>query len=125
MPRGDSIVASKDDRLVGLTAARVGGATPYGDSSTLAEGNRARENVSARLRSSPLRGDTVGLSDFKPLPRHLMLLLDNCPKKNKNQTMIAFGSDLVARGIFETVTIFFLIVGHTHEDIDATFSNSK
>jgi hypothetical protein len=57
-----------------------------------------------------------------PLPRHLTLQLDNLPNQNKNQTMIAFGSDLVARGVFETVTFFFLMVGHTHKDIDATFS---
>jgi hypothetical protein len=36
--------------------------------------------------------------------------------------MIAFGSDLVARGVFETVTFFFLMVGYNHKDIDATFS---
>jgi hypothetical protein len=60
--------------------------------------------------------------DFKPLPRHLMLQLDNYLKVNKNQTMIAFGSDLVARGVFDTVTFFFLMVGHTHKNIDANFS---
>src|SRR5450759_2321719 len=46
----------------------------------------------------------------------------NSPKDNKNQTMLAFCSDLVARGIFDTVTIGFLMKGHTHEDIDAAFS---
>jgi hypothetical protein len=51
-----------------------------------------------------------------------MLQLDNSPKENKNQTMIAFSSDLVVRGVFETVTFFFLIVYYIHEDIDATFS---
>jgi hypothetical protein len=69
-----------------------------------------------------LRGGSVGLFDFKPLPRYLTLQLDNSPKKNKNQTMIAFGSDLIARGVFETITFFFLMVGHTHEDIDAILS---
>jgi hypothetical protein len=63
----------------------------------------------------------VGLSDFKPLLRHLTLQLDNSPKKNKNQTIIAFRSDLVARGVFKIVTFFFLMVGHTHEEIEATF----
>jgi hypothetical protein len=63
-----------------------------------------------------------GSLSFKPLPKHLTLQLDNSPKDNKNQTMLAFGSDLVARGVFETVTFFFLMVGHTHEDIDASFS---
>jgi hypothetical protein len=67
------MVASKDDRFVGSTTATVRGAKPCGDSSTPAEGNRVGENVSARLQSSTPRGDTVGLSDFKPLPRHLTL----------------------------------------------------
>ena len=61
-------------------------------------------------------------SSFKPLPKHLVLQMDNSAKDNKNQTMLAFSSDLVARGIFETVTMSFLMKGHTHEDIDAAFS---
>jgi hypothetical protein len=61
-------------------------------------------------------------SSFKPLPKHLVLQMDNSAKDNKNQTMLAFSSDLVARGIFETVTMSFLMTGHTHEDIDAAFS---
>jgi hypothetical protein len=35
---------------------------------------------------------------------------------------MAYLSMLVAKGIFETVTLSFLMVGHTHEDIDALFS---
>jgi hypothetical protein len=61
-------------------------------------------------------------SSFKPLPKHLILQLDNSPKDNKNQTMLAFASDLTARGIFVTVVMSFLMKGHTHEDIDAAFS---
>jgi hypothetical protein len=118
------MVASKDDCLVSLTTARVGGAMACGDSSTPAKSNRTVENVSARLRSLMPRGDTAGLFDFKLLPKHLMLQLDNLPKENKNQMMIAFGSDLVLIGVFETVLFFFLMVGHTHEDIDATFSKA-
>ena len=59
---------------------------------------------------------------FKPLPKHLVLQMDNSAKDNKNQTMMAYCSNLVARGVFETVTMSFLMVGHTHEDIDAAFS---
>jgi hypothetical protein len=35
---------------------------------------------------------------------------------------MAFCSLLTARGIFKEVTVGFLVVGHTHEDIDAYFS---
>jgi hypothetical protein len=43
------MVISKDDHLVGSTTVRAGGATPYGDSSTPAKGNRSEENISAKL----------------------------------------------------------------------------
>jgi hypothetical protein len=100
------MVASEDDRLVDSTVARTGGISPHGDSSTPAKGNRQAENISARLRRSTPCEDTARLSDFKPLPRHVTLQLDNSAKENKNQTMIAFSSDLVARGVFETITFF-------------------
>ena len=48
--------------------------------------------------------------------------MDNSAKDNKNQTVMAFLSELVARGVFVTITMSFLMVGHTHEDIDAFFS---
>jgi hypothetical protein len=65
----------------------------------------------------------VGTSTtFRPLPRHLLLQLDNSGKDNKNQTVMAFCSQLVLRGVFETITVSFLMVGHTHEDVDALFS---
>jgi hypothetical protein len=35
---------------------------------------------------------------------------------------MAFCSLLTTRGIFKEVTVGFLVVGHTHEDIDAYFS---
>jgi hypothetical protein len=50
------------------------------------------------------------------------LQLDNSGKDNKNQFVMAFSSELVMRGIFETVQMSFLMVGHTHEDVDALFS---
>ncbi|KAL3682268.1 hypothetical protein R1sor_000290 [Riccia sorocarpa] len=51
-----------------------------------------------------------------------MLQMDNSTKDNKNIHVLAFCSELVKRGIFETVEVNFLMVGHTHEDIDALFS---
>ena len=78
--------------------------------------------------SSPNQGnkqasdEPCSSSSFKPFPKHLVLQIDNLAKDNQNQTKLAFCSDLVARGIFETVTIGFLMKGHTHEDIDAAFS---
>jgi hypothetical protein len=57
-----------------------------------------------------------------PLPKRLYLQLDNSTKENKNRFVMAFCSLLTARGIFKEVTVGFLVVGHTHEDIDGYFS---
>ncbi|KAL3679657.1 hypothetical protein R1sor_022613 [Riccia sorocarpa] len=48
--------------------------------------------------------------------------MDNSAKDNKNVHVIAFCSELVIRGVFETVEVNFLMVGHTYEDVDALFS---
>ena len=53
------------------------------------------------------------------LPKKLYLQLDNSAKDNKNRYVMAFCSLLIARRVFKEVTIGFLIVGHTHKDIDA------
>ena len=57
-----------------------------------------------------------------PLPKKLFLQLDNSAKDNKNRYVIAFCSLLTAQRIFKEVMVGFLVVGHTHEDIDAHFS---
>ena len=51
----------------------------------------------------------------------LYLQIDNCGE-NKNKVMFSFLTDLVRRGIFSKVKAGFLMVGHTHEDIDQLFS---
>ncbi|KAL3692543.1 hypothetical protein R1sor_006194 [Riccia sorocarpa] len=48
--------------------------------------------------------------------------MENSANDNKNIHVFAFCSELVKHGIFETVEVNFLMVGHTHEDIDALFS---
>lgn len=51
----------------------------------------------------------------------LYLQLDNC-KENKNKVLFGFLSDLVERGVFDAVQVGFLMIGHTHEDIDQFLS---
>ncbi len=48
--------------------------------------------------------------------------MDNCVKNNKNQCLLVFLSLLMRRDVFEEVKLGFLVVGHTHEDIDGYFS---
>jgi hypothetical protein len=45
-----------------------------------------------------------------------------CAGDNKNSFVFLFLAILVAIGLFDKVKISFLIVGHTHEDIDQLFS---
>jgi len=55
------------------------------------------------------------------LPKHMYVQLDGAGD-NKNWVMFVFWAMLVDLGYFETVLISFLMVGHTHEDIDQRFS---
>ena len=58
-----------------------------------------------------------------PLPKKLYLQLDNSTKDNKNKYLMAFLSLLTATGVFKEIQVGFLLVEHTHEDIDAYFSH--
>ena len=51
----------------------------------------------------------------------LYVQMDNC-SENKNRTVFAFFNDLVEKDVFEELYAGFLMVGHTHEDIDQFFS---
>ncbi len=44
--------------------------------------------------------------------------MDNCVKDNKNQHLLTFLSLLTMRDVFWGVKLGFLVVGHTHEDIN-------
>jgi hypothetical protein len=56
------------------------------------------------------------------LPPTLRIQADNCTRENKNVYMFALCETLVGLGYFQEVQLYFLIVGHTHEDIDQCFS---
>ena len=56
--------------------------------------------------------------DFKSPPPHLLLQLDNAANDNMNCYVFMFLSLLTAIGVFITIEVGFLLVGHTHEDID-------
>ncbi|KIC70666.1 hypothetical protein DB44_GU00020 [Candidatus Protochlamydia amoebophila] len=55
----------------------------------------------------------------------LYLQADNCAAENKNVYMLAFLSLLVSLDIFQEVYLSFLLVGHTHEDINQLFSTAQ
>lgn len=84
--------------------------------------DRYKGNPSQLDESIEGSSSSASSTSFKPLPKHFMLQMDNSWKDNKNQIVFAFCSELVLRGIFQTVQVSFLMVGHTHEDVDAFFS---
>lgn len=47
--------------------------------------------------------------------------MDNAVSDNKNRYVFSFWSLLVAKGVFQEVYVNFMLVGHTHDDIDALF----
>ena len=55
------------------------------------------------------------------LPPTLYLQLDNA-SDNKSKQLLAFIAYLVEKRIFNRVKVSYLIVGHTHEDVDQYFS---
>ena len=57
----------------------------------------------------------------RPLPPRLYVQLDNSWKDNKNRYVFCFWSLMVAKRIVSEVVVSYMIVGHTHDDIDALF----
>ena len=60
-------------------------------------------------------------ADNIPWPTHLNVQLDNA-SDNKSKAHLAFFAHLVEAGLFESVSLNYLLTGHTHEDIDQMFS---
>ncbi|GBG80651.1 hypothetical protein CBR_g31111 [Chara braunii] len=58
----------------------------------------------------------------RPFPIVLYLTLDNTSKENKNKFVLAYLVFLVKMNVFSKVKLNFLLVGHTHDDIDQMFS---
>ena len=56
------------------------------------------------------------------LPLILCIQADNCRREYKNKYLLGFSALLVGLGYFEEVWLRFLLIGHTHSDIDQRFS---
>lgn len=57
----------------------------------------------------------------RAFPRHLVIQSDNTVAQAKNSLVMLMLAVLVSCGYFSTAVINFLMVGHTHEDIDQLF----
>ena len=60
----------------------------------------------------------IEVAAFVPI---LNIQLDNACSNNKNQYIFSFFSLFFHKGVFHKVYINFLLVGYSHEDIDAMF----
>jgi hypothetical protein len=58
-------------------------------------------------------------------PRQLVIQSDKTVAQAKNQHVAMFPALLVSRGLFLSVNLMFLVVGHTHEDIDMFFRRGR
>ena len=56
------------------------------------------------------------------LPPRLVIQMDNTAKDNKNHNLLGFASMLLSGGYFQEIEAHFLPVGHTHQEIDQSFS---
>ena len=62
------------------------------------------------------------VEDFGTLPRKLNVFADNCWRENKNRFVLSFLESLVRLDVFMEVTMNFLVVGHTGNEVDQLFS---
>ena len=60
--------------------------------------------------------------DLGKFPKNLHIQMDNTSADNKTRMILSMGQRLVECGLFWRVTFGFLPVGHTHCDIDQSFS---
>ena len=51
-------------------------------------------------------------------------LSDNCWRENKNRYLFSFLSALVELDVFEEISVNFLIVGHTGNEVDQLFRDA-
>ena len=75
----------------------------------------------ANLNIEGLHRTLVKYCGAQPLPRIIYIQADNA-SDNKNYAVLLFFGLLVKHKYVELVQISFLLVGHTHEDIDQLFS---
>ncbi len=59
------------------------------------------------------------------LSQCLYIQADNCFRENKNRYLFAYAESMVAWKLFDEVEVAFLPKGHTHEDIDQSFSTTS
>lgn len=62
------------------------------------------------------------IDDWQRPIEDLILQLDNTVAENKNNILTGMAAALVDTGVVRTVTMAFMVVGHTHNELDQSFS---
>lgn len=73
----------------------------------------------ANLHISILYDHLRKLRSKGKLPPHLLLQFDNCAKDNKNRWLLAFLAHILHKKWCKTITIFYLMPGHSHDMVDS------
>ena len=103
-------------------------APPKSSSRELFPESNSHPLYSALLRGAEMCMDPLGPTPdtpipAKPLPPILNVQMENAVSDNKNRYVFCFRSLLVAKCIFREVYVNFMLVGHTHDNIDALFGS--
>ena len=88
-----------------------------------AYGNVANDSNMAitTIHNAILAEQKTRLQEGRPFPRVLYIQADNV-SSNKSKVLMGYLCHLVNLGVFSKVKVNFLLVGHTHENIDQHFS---
>ena len=88
-----------------------------------AYGNVANDSNMAitTIHNAILAEQKTRLQEGRPFPRVLYIQADNV-SSNKSKVLMGYLCHLVNLGVFSKVKVNFLLVGHTHENIDQLFS---
>ncbi len=62
------------------------------------------------------------LATASKIPSYLHIQADNCVRENKNRFIFGYLESLIAWNVVDEIEMSFLPIGHTHEDIDQSFS---
>ena len=103
-------------------------APPKSSSRELFQESNSHPLYSALLRGAEMCMDLLGPPPDTPIPPKslppiLNVQMDNAVSDNKNIYVFCFWSLLVTKCIFREVYVNFMLVGHTHDDIDALFDH--
>lgn len=82
----------------------------------------SNQTIDALCRSLFVLHQKRSAQGINVIPEDLYIQLDNTTKDNKNRFFMAFCVYLIHIGMFRRLTVNFLPIGHTHEDIDRRFS---